>query len=148
MKVIFIKDLKGQGKKGEIKEVKDGYGMNFLIKQGYAVLVTPTSVKRLDEENRQKEEEEKRLYQEALKTKEKIEKEILVFKVKVGEKGKVFGSVSAKQVAKELEKLGYEIDKKKIKIDYPLTGLGFYQVEVEIHKNVKAKIMVQLVEER
>ena len=103
MKVIFIKDLKGQGKKGEIKEVKDGYGMNFLIKQGYAVLVTPTSVKRLDEENRQKEEEEKRLYQEALKTKEKIEKEILVFKVKVGEKGKVFGSVSAKQVAKELE---------------------------------------------
>ena len=61
MKVIFIKDLKGQGKKGEIKEVKDGYGMNFLIKKGYAVLATDTGVKRLNEENKLNKEKEEAL---------------------------------------------------------------------------------------
>jgi large subunit ribosomal protein L9 len=148
MKVIFIKDLKGQGKKGDIKEVKDGYGMNFLIKNGYAVLATPTGIKRLNEENKQKEEQEKHLYEESLKTKEKIEKETLIFKVKTGENGKVFGSVSPKQITSELKKLGYDVDKKKMILDHALSSLGFHNIEIELHKNVKAIIKVQLVEER
>lgn len=148
MKVILIKDVKGQGKKGEIKEVKDGYGMNFLIKNGYAVFATQTSIKRLNDENKQKEEYEKQLHEEALKAKEKIEKETLIFKVKTGENGKVFGSVSPKQITKALQELGYDIDKKKIKTEMSLTSLGFHFIEIELYKNIKANIKVQLVEER
>ena len=90
MKVIFIKDLKGQGKKGEIKEVKDGYAKNFLIKNGYAIKETKESLKILDREKKAKKQEDEEKVKQALKTKENIEKEKLYFIVKTGEHDKVF----------------------------------------------------------
>ena len=144
MKVIFLKDLKKQGKKNEIKEVSDGYAVNYLIKNGYAVKYTKSSSDRLGDEmvkNKLTEEENTR---NAEKIRTKIEKETLVFNVKTGKDGKVFGSISSKQIWTELDKLGYKIDKKKIVIPDALTYIGTFYVYVELYKNVTAKIKVEL----
>ena len=147
MKVIFIKDLKGQGKSGEIKEVKDGYGTNFLIKNGYAVMYTKTSVERLNEENRIKNENEQNNIKAANEVKNKLEKLELKIKVKTGKEDKVFGSVSTKQISSELQKLNYNIDKKKINLDSDLSSLGTHIVNIELYKGVIAKLKVVLVKE-
>lgn len=147
MKVIFIKDLKGQGKKGEIKEVKDGYGMNFLIKNKYAVPATETSLNRLHKEIDEKQLEENLLIKEMEKKKAEIEKLTLKFAVKVGANDQVFGSVSSKQIVNELKKNGFDIDKKKIKNSDSLTSLGFHNIEIELHKKVIAILKIQIVKE-
>lgn len=148
MKVIFIKDLKGQGKKGEVKEVKTGYGQNFLIKNGYAILANEANLKHLNTENRKKEEELKNLIQNYEKIKKELEKKTLTFKVKTGKSDKVFGSVSVKQIVKELNKFGYEINKKMILINEPLTSLGVHKVTIELHKQVRAIINIKIEKER
>jgi len=145
MRVIFIKDLKKQGKKGEIKEVKDGFANNFLIKNGYAVQETPTSVNILAKD---KKIEATMIEQEtasALKLKEQLEKEIFVFIVKTGKEDKVFGSISSKLIHEELIEKGYKIDKKKIVLKEAIDTLGIHNVIIELYKNIKATIKIQLV---
>ncbi len=144
MKVIFIKDLRGQGKRGEIKEVKDGYAENFLIKNGYAnklteqnykgYLETRKEEKALDEENRKN----------AQIIKEKLEKMELVFKVKTGVEDRVFGSVSSKQIKEELEKKNINIDKKQIMIEEGLSSLGYHNVKIELYKDIIGVVKVKL----
>ena len=148
MKVIFIKDLKGQGKKGEIKEVSDGYANNFLIKNGYAVQATNTGVNRLKKETAEAELQENLLIKECENVKQQLEKMTLKIPVKTGEGDRVFGSVSTKQIVSELKKQGIEIDKKGIIIDGSLTSLGVHKVKVELHKKVIAELKVQLVKEK
>ena len=143
MKVIFIKDLKGQGKKGEIKNVKDGYGSNFLIKNGYAILANEGNLKHFNTQKKKEEDKEQELINECEKIKEKLEKLTLKIKVKVGTQDRVFGSVSTKQIANEL--VDFNIDKNKIKINEPLTSLGTHNVTIELHKKVKANLRVELV---
>ena len=133
MEVIFLKDLKNQGKKGEIKNVKDGYAENFLIKNGYATKKTKKA----------KEDEEKR--KEALELKEKLSKVVLEFKVKTGEQDKVFGSISVKQIKEELAKLDYKIEKSAIEITNPLSTLGFHNIKINLYPNITAEIKVHLV---
>ena len=145
MKVIFIKDLKKQGKVNEVKEVSDGYATNFLIKNGYAVKYTKTSSDRLNSDIENIKNKEAALIKEANELKDKLSKESLKFTVK-SNNGKVFGSISSKQIADELDRLGYKIDKKKIKIDIPLSSLGHHIVKVELHKKVICDIDVQLIE--
>lgn len=147
MKVIFIKDLKGQGKKGEIKNVKDGYGMNFLIKNGYAVLATDGNLKHQATLDQKKKEEEANLIKLCEELKQKIEKMTIKFKVKTGTGDKVFGSVSSKQITNELAKKGIEIDKRSIKNDSELSCLGFHDVKIELHKKVIATLKVELTKE-
>ena len=145
MKVIFIKDLKGQGKKGDIKEVKDGYGTNFLIKNGYALLATDANLKYF---NTQKDKEllKENLYiKECENIKQQLEKLNIQIQVKVGKEDKVFGSVSTKQITTELKKLNFNIDKNKIKLTTPLSSLGTHIVEIELHKKVIAKLKINLV---
>ncbi len=143
MKIIFIKDVKSQGKKDEIKDVKPGFA-DYLIKSGNAVLYTNKSVDILRKEQElKKEEEEKRLI-EANILKDKLEKLNLIFKVKTGEKDKVFGNISSKQISEELKNNGFDIDKKKIEIAYPLNMLGKYQVKVVIYKGINAEVKVEL----
>ena len=144
MKVIFLKDLRGQGKKGEIKEVKDGYGKNFLIKNGYAVLVTETSLNRLNKENEENRLQEQLNIKECKEIKNKLEKLKLKFKVKTGAGDRVFGSVSTKLIVEKLKDNGFDIDKRKIKLDNPLTSLGFHNVDIELHKEVIATIRIEL----
>jgi len=144
VKVIFLQDVKKQGKKGEIKEVSDGYAKNFLIKNGYAVMVTEGSMSKLNYDNalqKAKEDEERK---EAKKIKEILEKKEFSFLVKTGEQDRVFGSVSSKQIVEALSKEGYKIDKKRIKLDTNLQSLGVHKVKVELYKDVIAEIRVHL----
>ena len=144
MKVIFLKDLKGQGKKGEIKEVKDGYG-NFLIKNNVASLANEANLKHYNTVKSKQELEENLFIKECEKLKEQLEKLKINIKVKVGTQDRVFGSVSTKQIVTELKKLNYDIDKNKIKLDHPLSSLGTHVVNVELHKKVIANIKINLV---
>ena len=144
MKVIFLKDLKGQGKKGEIKEVKDGYG-NFLIKNNVASLANEANLKHYNTVKSKQELEENLFIKECEKLKEQLEKLKINIKVKVGTQDRVFGSVSTKQIVTELKKLNYNIDKNKIKLDHPLSSLGTHVINVELHKKVIANIKVNLV---
>lgn len=145
MKVIFIKDLKKQAKKGDIKEVKDGYANNFLIKNGYAVQVTEKNIENVKKENEAKRQEEQELSQKAEQIKKELEKLTLVFKVKTGEQDRVFGSISPKQIKEELLKKGYKIDKKQIELVTSLQSLGFHKVTITLYKEIKAELKVQLV---
>lgn len=147
MKVIFIKDLKKQGKVNEIKEVSDGYATNYLIKNGYAVKYTKGSLDRLNNDLETSRIEEEKAISIAEKDKKELEKLKIQFKVKTGANGKVFGNISTKQIADELAKKGYNIDKKKILIDVSLNVLGNHFVEVELHKKVKAKLNIELISE-
>ncbi len=145
MKVIFIKDVKGQGKSGDIKEVKDGYAQNFLIRNGYAVAYTTRSKEILDISNKNKAEKEAALIKECNDIKNKLKDIVLTFKVKTGKQDQVFGSISTKQITNELEKHGFKIDKKKIILDEPISSLGFHEVNVNLHKKVQAKLRIELV---
>lgn len=144
MKVIFLKDLKGQGKKGEIKEVKDGYG-TFLIKNNIANIANESNLKHYNTLKSKQELEENLFIKDCEKLKEQLEKLSINIKVKVGSQDKVFGSVSTKQISTELKKLNFNIDKNKIKIDYPLSSLGTHIVNIELHKKVIANVKINLV---
>ena len=145
MKVIFVKDLKGQGKKGEVKEVKDGYGMNFLIKNGYAIKATDGSLTRLKKENEENALEENLLIKEKETESKNLAKEKIVFTAKTGKDGRMFGTITSKQIKEKLDELGYKIDKKAIHLDHTIDSLGVHIVEIEIHKKVIAKENVQVI---
>ena len=147
MEVIFIKDLRGQGKKGDIKNVSDGYAKNYLIKNGYAVLKTKEELVRLEKANANKLAEDKANKEKAKELKKKLDEVTIEFKVKTGEYDKVFGSISVKQIKEELNKLGYKIDKNQIMLEVPIYVLGFHKVEVELYSNIKANIKVHLIKE-
>ncbi len=143
MRVILLKDVKKQGKKDDIIDVKDGYG-TYLINNKLAVLETKGSSKVL---NKQKEEaalEESLLLKDCEQIKEKLEKMTLNFKVNTGKNGQVFGQISTKQIADELKKKGFNIDKRKIKLDVSINTLGTTNVKVMLHKKVEATLKIHL----
>ena len=145
MKVILLKDVKKQGKKDDIIEVSDGYGMNYLIKNGLAVAATKTSTKILSNELDKRKQEEEEFVKKMQEMRDKIIRENITFKVKTGAMDKVFGNVSSKQIAEYLNKMGSKVDKKQIQIDAPLDTLGVHNVTVELHKKVRFNIRVNLV---
>ena len=144
MKVIFIKDLKKQGKVNEIKEVSDGYATNFLIKNGYAVKYTKTSNEILNTNLKNQQLEEEKNIKDATKIKNELEKIEIIFNVKSGKDGRTFGTVSTKQIAEKLNELNYKIDKKQILIDTPLNTLGTHLVNINLHKKVNCQLKVVL----
>ena len=143
MKVILKADVKGSGKKGDIVEVSDGYAKNFLIKKGLAEAATASGINEVTQQKAaaayHKAEEIKA--QQALAA--ALNGKTGVVKIKVGENGKVFGSVTAQHVAQALAEMGFEIDKKKIKMD-GLKTLGSTQAEIRLMENVTAKITVNV----
>ena len=145
MKVIFIKDLKKQGRVNEVKEVSDGYAVNFLIKNGYAVKYTKTSSDILKEDIKSQEKENAKLSKEASDLKKVLEGMILEFRVK-SHQGKMFGSVSSKQISDELKKRGISIDKKCVDLNSPLSSLGMHEVDCKLYKKIVAKLRVNLLE--
>ena len=145
MKVILKQDVKKVGKKGQIVEVSDGYARNFLIARGLAVAETKKSLEILGEEKKIEAAEEKKREEAAKATAETLEGMTLDFHVRSGVEGKVFGSVSTKQIAQELMKKGITIDKKKILDTAPIQQLGVTKVRVELHKNVIGTIKVRLI---
>lgn len=146
MKVIMLSDVKKVGKKGEIKEVADGYARNFLIAKGLAIVASETSKKVLDKENAEKAAEDKALKEKAQKLAEELKNKEFVFHVNAKD-GKVFNSISPKQIEEELKKQGYTIDKRKFIDHEPINTLGYSNVKVELYKGVIGNIKVKLVED-
>ncbi len=143
MKVVLLKDLKGKGKKGDIIEINNGYAMNYLIPQGIAKAGTASN---LNEANQAKQaqayhDEQNRL--QAIEIKGKLEKIQLNIKVKCGATGKVFGSVTNKEISEELTKIGFNIDKKKIVTD-AIKTIGLFEINIKLHPTVTAKLKVEI----
>jgi len=141
MQVIFLKDVKGQGKKGEIKEVSDGYAINFLIKKGLAIKKTEGSLTKLKEEIKENHELDLKNRAEAINLQEKLSKITIEFKVKASKDGRMFGSISTKQIKDELTKLGYNIDKKQIASEN-INTLGMHLVTIALYKDIKVNLKV------
>jgi large subunit ribosomal protein L9 len=146
MKVILLSDVKGKGKKDDVIEVNDGYAQNFLFKQGLAIKHTSGSKTKLEKQLAARADDEANLIKECEKLKTQIEKKEITFKVNTGKEGKVFGSISSKQIAEELAKTGIKIDKKVIVIDSSLDSLGTHIVKLNLHKKVVAQLKVILKE--
>lgn len=145
MEVIFIKDLKKQAKKGEIKKVKDGYAQNFLIKNGYAVAKNKENLLKLQQEQAMKAKEDELAKNKASMLKTNLDKLILEFKVKTGEQDKVFGSISVKQIKDALEKQNYKIDKSQIELVSPIASLGFHNVNIRLYPGITATIKAHII---
>ncbi|GIP42515.1 50S ribosomal protein L9 [Paenibacillus sp. J45TS6] len=147
MKVIFIKDVKGQGKKGQVKEVSEGYASNFLLPRGLARPATEGNVKVLENQNAAEEKRKQQEKEEAVALGKKLETLTVELKAKAGEGGKLFGAITSKQIAEALGKQGYKIDKRKIELDEPIRTLGVTKMSVKLHPDVKATLKVQVTEE-
>lgn len=148
MKVIFLKDVKGKGKKGEIKEVSEGYARNFLIKNGYAKEANNQAMSELKGQQRLAEKNAAAELQAAKDLKVELEKVTVEIKAKSGEGGRLFGSVSTKQIADQLQKKhGFKVDKRKMDCNDGIRSLGFTNVPVKLHHDVKATLKVHVIAE-
>ncbi|CAM4032756.1 50S ribosomal protein L9 [Listeria booriae] len=148
MKVIFLKDVKGKGKKGEVKDVADGYAQNFLIKNGYATPATNSNISALEGQKKKSAKEAAQELADAKALKETVEKLTIELKTKSGEGGRLFGSVTSKQIAQALEKdHKIKVDKRKIDLPEAIRTLGHTKVPVKLHHDVVATLDVHVSEE-
>ncbi|MBH9968017.1 50S ribosomal protein L9 [[Bacillus] enclensis] len=148
MKVIFLKDVKGKGKKGEVKNVADGYAHNFLLKKGLAVEATNANVGQLEGQKKKEEKLAQEELEEAKKLKGTLEELTVKMKAKSGEGGRLFGSITSKQIADVLKKAhGIKVDKRKIEMNDAIRSLGFTNVPVKLHTDVTATLKVHVTEE-
>lgn len=147
MKVILLKDVKGQGKKGEIKNVSDGYARNFLFKQNLAVEATPANLKALEAQKKKQKQLEQEELEEAKKLKETLETLTVELTAKSGEGGRLFGSITNKQIAEQLQKShNIKVDRRKIELSEPIRTLGVTNVPVKLHPDVTATLKVHVKE--
>ncbi len=148
MEVILKKNVNKLGYANEIVKVKPGYGRNFLIPQGYAILATASAKKAHEEILKQKSHKEAKLQSEAQEMADKIAKLELSIQTKAGDNGKIFGSINTIQLAEALKKEGFEVDRKSLKIkDEPIKELGTYDAEVNLFKGIIQTISFKVVEE-
>ena len=147
MKVIFLQDVKGKGKKGEIKEVPSGYAQNFLIKKNLAKEATNQAIGELKGKQKSEEKAHAEMIAEAKAIKAQLEAEetIVEFVEKVGPDGRTFGSITAKKIAEGLQKqFGIKVDKRHIELEHPIRAIGLIEVPVKLHKEVSAKIKLNI----
>ncbi len=143
MKVLLLENVKGLGKAGEVKEVADGYARNYLIPRGMAVPATPENLSKAEYRKRVQEEKMKRLAEDMQALAEALSEMTLTFRVKVGEKDKLFGSVTTADIALALEKeLGRPFDKHKIELEEPIKQLGIYNVPIRLMPGLVAQVRV------
>lgn len=147
MKVIFLQDVKGQGKKGEVKEVSEGYARNFLLPKGLVQIATTGAAKTLEQMNAAADKKKEREKQEAQALAAKLSEMTVVIKAKAGEGGRLFGAITSKQIAEALEKQKIVIDKRKIELDEPIRTLGVTKVPLKLYPEVKGTLSVQVSEE-
>ena len=144
MKVILLADVKGSGKKDDVVEVSDGYARNFLFKKNLAIEASATQINAV---NNKKKAEEYHKAQELKKWKDeaaRIKNHEVVCSVKIGENGKLFGSITSKEIAEKLIADGYEIDKKKIILKEPIKSVGVYTVEIKFLPDVSSTVKVKV----
>ncbi|GIQ70455.1 50S ribosomal protein L9 [Xylanibacillus composti] len=147
MKVILLQDVKGQGKKGEVKNVSEGYARNFLFPRGLAAEANASNMKQLDHQKKAADVRKEKEQEQAEELAKKLESLKIEIRAKSGEGGRLFGSITSKQIAEELAAKKIKIDKRKIQLDEPIRSLGVTQVPVKLHPNVTGTIHVHVVEE-
>lgn len=145
MKVLLLVDVKGTGKKGEIKEVADGYAKNFLLKTGKAKVADNSAInenkRRIEADNFRKDQEK----QSAQTLSTQLKSINLTLGIKCGENGKTFGCITSKEISEALKSKGFEIDKRKIELKEPLKTLGTYMIDIKLHPEVSTKIAIEIV---
>lgn len=144
MKIILLQDVKGQGKKGEVIDVNEGYARNFLLKKGLAEIATAT---KLNDLNQKKSSADFHKAEEVKATKilaEQIKGKTFTVKIKAGQNGKVFGSVTGGNISDALAEAGYAIDKKKIILPQPIKTLGTYDIDLKLMEGITSKIIVSV----
>jgi large subunit ribosomal protein L9 len=145
MKVIFIKELAGAGKKGEIRDVNDGYAKNFLIAKGFAQVATADIQARIAKETKELEIKKLKEIGKLQALKQDLEKRTFIVKVKVGDKGQVFGGVHEKDVAKVIsDKIGLEVEKNQVDISDPIKQLGEHQIKVKLSGGIVADVKIKV----
>ena len=143
MKVILIEDVKSLGKKGEIVNVNDGYARNFILAKKLGLEATPKNMNDLKLKKANDEKVAKEIHEEAIAFAEQLSKMELKLSIKVGEGGRLFGSISSKEIAEEAKKqLSVELDKKKIQIPNPIKAVGTHTVPIKLHPKVTAQLKV------
>lgn len=147
MKIILIQDVKKLGKKGEIIEASDGYARNYILPQKLGIEANSKNLNDLKLQKMKEEKDAQKLLDEARELAEKIGEQAVAVKMKAGEGGKVFGSVSAKEIAEAMKKqTGLEIDKKKIQLQEPIRSFGVHEVGVKLHPQVTGTLRVKVEE--
>ncbi len=148
MKVILLQDVKGQGKKGDVVNASDGYARNFLFPKNLAMEATSGNMKTLNEQKKSQEMKKEKELEEAKELAEKINSLTIELKAKSGEGGRLFGSVTGKEIAEALNKKhGIKIDKRKLVLPEPIRVLGVTEVEVKVYPTVSGKLKVHVIEE-
>ena len=148
MKVIFLEDVPNVARAGEVKEVADGYGRNFLIPRKLALLATPTALKRLEQEQKTQSLRQVRSDARADELGRSLEGVSIVIKARVGAEDRLFGSVTSADIAEELLRVtGHEIDKRKVELEEPIRKLGSYQVAIRLSGDIVPTINVIVEEE-
>ncbi len=147
MKVIFLKDVKGQGKKGEVKDLSEGYVRNFLLPKGLAKEATEGNMKTLEAKQRSEDKRKEQERIDAVALAERLNELTVKIKGKAGEGGRLFGAISSKQVIQELEdQFGIKVDKRKLEME-AIRSLGVTQVKVKLYHDVLATLKVHVIEE-
>lgn len=150
MKVVFLKDVKGKGKKGDVKEVPTGYAQNYLIKNGLAKEANKGALSEVAAQKKalKKREEEMLAEAEAVKTRIEDKDTVVELKAKAGTDGRLFGSIPSKQIVEALSKqYGIKVDKRKVEMPEPIRSLGYMKVPVKLHPTITAKINVHVTAE-
>lgn len=143
MKVILLEDIKGVGKKDQVIDANEGYAKNYLLPKKKAVLADKNNITKVDNIKKIEEAKKKEEYEKALELAKQIESKELIIKVKLGENGKLFGTVTNKEIAIALkEQEGIVVEKKKIILSNPLKMIGERDVEIKLHPKVTAKLKV------
>jgi large subunit ribosomal protein L9 len=145
MQVILREDISNLGRTGEVVTVKDGYGRNYLIPRGLAVLATPRNVKRLDHEQRVIEQRDIKRQKSAEATKEQLEALSLTIAKHTGEEDKLFGSVTTRDIADALKEEGHDVDRRLIQLEQPIKALGVYTVPLKLGREVTAELKLWVV---
>ncbi|MCK9603114.1 MAG: 50S ribosomal protein L9 [Candidatus Omnitrophica bacterium] len=145
MELILVKDVDKIGKSGQIIKVKEGFARNFLIPNGFAVVLTPASLKKLEQEKQSRLLVLEKAKSEFQAIKEKLEKLSLTIPVLVQEEDKMYASITAQEIAHALKEEGIELDKKIIALEEPIKSLGIYEIPVKLHPEVLAKVKVWIV---
>ncbi|RQD76707.1 MAG: 50S ribosomal protein L9 [Candidatus Syntrophonatronum acetioxidans] len=147
MKIILQQEVSNLGERGEVKEVADGYARNYLIPKGYAIEATPKALKDLEYQQKILERKEKEEFEKMKNLAEKMDQKEIKLRAKVGSGGKLFGSITSKDIAGALEEEGIKIDRRKIDLPDPIRGLGVYNIQVKLHPEITAEIKVTVEEE-
>ena len=147
MEIILKTDIKGLGYKNDLVSVKPGYGRNYLIPQGFAVLATGSNKKILAENIKQAAHKAEKIKTEAENIAAKLAETTLEIKAKIGDSGKIFGKVTTLQISDALAAKGFEIDRKKIAITVPVEGAGEFTADVDLHREVKTQVKFVVVGE-